>query len=87
MFLVPMPHAFVITFKLFLPECSELARYKLKVRMKFLSRVDELNKLACLPCMDLHSSDGRALQRDAEATGSNPAEAPKNVFWGYFAIT
>ena len=29
----------------------------------FLSRVDELNKLASLQCMGLHSSAGRALQR------------------------
>ena len=31
--------------------------------VSFLSRVDELNKLASLPCMGLHSSAGRALQR------------------------
>ena len=32
-----------------------------------LSRVDELNKLASLQCMGLHSSTGRALQRSVEA--------------------
>ena len=31
--------------------------------VSFLSRVDELNKLASLQCMGLHSSAGRALQR------------------------
>ena len=29
-----------------------------------LSRVDELNKLACFPCMGLHSSAGRELKRE-----------------------
>ena len=52
--------------------------------VSFLSRVDELNKLASLQCMGLHSSAGRALQRHAEATGSNPVEAPKTFFSGYF---
>ena len=32
--------------------------------VSFLSRVDELNKLAGLQCMGLHSSAGRALQRE-----------------------
>ena len=32
-------------------------------RVSFLSRVDELNILASLQCMGLHSSAGRALQR------------------------
>ena len=32
-------------------------------RTSFLSRVDELNKLASLQCMGLHSSAGKALQR------------------------
>ena len=31
--------------------------------VSFLSRVDELNELASLQCMGLHSSAGRALQR------------------------
>ena len=52
--------------------------------VSFLSRVDELNKLACLQYMGLHSSAGRALRANAEATGSNPVEAPKNFFSGYF---
>ena len=54
------------------------------VSVSFLSRVDELNKLASLQCMGLHSSGGRALQRYAEATGSIPVEAPKNFFSGCF---
>ena len=46
-----------------------------------LSRVDELNKLASSQCMGPHSSAGRALQcENAEATGSNPVEAPKDFF-------
>ena len=36
--------------------------------------------------MGLHRSAGGTLQRDAEATGSNPVEAPKIFFSGYFAI-
>ena len=41
--------------------------------------VDELNKLACLQCMGLHSSAGRAhCTANAEATGSNPVA--KNFF-------
>ena len=32
--------------------------------VSFLSRVDKLNKLACSHCMGLHSSAGRALQRE-----------------------
>ena len=35
----------------------------------FLSRVDDLNKLACLQCMGLHSSDGRALQHERRGHG------------------
>ena len=44
----------------------------------FLSRVDELSKLACLKCMDLHSSAGRALQR-------NPLKPRKTFFFGLFS--
>ena len=38
-----------------------------------LSRVDELNKLACFPCMGLHSSAGRELKREynTESQSSN----------------
>ena len=52
--------------------------------VSFLSWVDELNKLAGLHCMGLHSSAGRALQR--ERRGHRFVETPKNVFSGYFAI-
>ena len=37
--------------------------------VSFLSRVDELNKLACLHCMGLHSSAGKALQRERRGHG------------------
>ena len=45
-----------------------------------------LNELSGLQCMSLHSSAGRALQCIAEATGSNPVEAPKNFFRVIFTI-
>ena len=53
------------------------AGYIISFCILFLLRADELNKLACLQCMGLHRSASRALQRDAEATGSNPVEAPR----------
>jgi len=37
----------------------------------------ELNKLACSKCMGLHSSVGRALQRECRAHSVNPLEALK----------
>ena len=37
--------------------------------VSFLSRVDELSKLASLQCMGLYSSDGRALQRERRGHG------------------
>ena len=37
--------------------------------VSFLSRVDELTNLACLPCKGLHSSDWRALQGKHRAHG------------------
>ena len=53
--------------------------------VSFLSRVDELNKLAGLQCMGLHSSKlVEHCSANAEATGSNPVEAPKTFFSGYF---
>ena len=52
--------------------------------VSFLSRVDELNKLASLQCMGLHSSAGRALQRERRGPGSNPFEALKNFFRAIF---
>ena len=39
------------------------AAHCISFSVSFLSRVDELNKLASLKCMGLHSSAGRALQR------------------------
>ena len=39
------------------------AVHSISFSVSFLSRVDELNKLASLQCMGLHSSAGRALQR------------------------
>ena len=54
----------------------------ISLRVSFLSRVDELHDLlASSPCMGLHGSAGRALQRERrEAMGSNPVEAPKSLF-------
>ena len=53
--------------------------------VSFLSRVDELNKLAGHQCMALHSSPlVERCSANAEATGSNPVEAPKSrlfFFW------
>ena len=54
--------------------------------VSFLSQVDEPNKLASYQCMGLHSSAGRALQREEEATVSNPVEGPKILFLGYSVI-
>ena len=46
----------------------------------------QLNKLACLQCMGLHIAQlVEYCSVNAEATGSNPVEAPKNLFSGYFA--
>ena len=54
--------------------------------VSFLSRVDELHKLACSPCMGLHNAVGRALQRERKGhAGSNLVEAPK-TFSSYFTI-
>ena len=36
--------------------------------------------------MDLHNSAGRAQQRNAEATGSNPVEAPKTFFGAFLQL-
>ena len=54
--------------------------------VSFLSRVDELNKLAGSQSVGLHSSASRALQREHKGHGSNRVGAPKNFFSGYFAI-
>ena len=47
--------------------------------VSFLSRVDELNNLASLQCIEHCNAN-------TEATGSNSVEAQKNFFSGYFAI-
>lgn len=54
--------------------------------VSFLYRLDELKfQVAGLQCMGLHSSAGTEhCSMNTEATGSNPVEAPKNFFWGYF---
>ena len=52
--------------------------------VSFLSRVDELNKLASLQYMVFIAQLGEHCSANAEATGSNPVEAPKNFFSGYF---
>ena len=39
--------------------------------VSFLSLVDELNNLACSPCLDLHNANGRALQRERRGHGPN----------------
>ena len=54
--------------------------------VSFLSRVDELNKLAGLQCMGLHSSAGRALQHTLTQRPRVriPLNPRKNVFSGYF---
>ena len=48
--------------------------------IQFLSRVDELNKLASLQCVGLQAQLGEHCSANAEATGSNPVEAPKKFF-------
>ena len=47
----------------------------------FLSRVDELNKLACLQCMGLHRSAGRALQRERRGPGFESRWSPVKLFF------
>ena len=49
--------------------------------VSFFSRVDELNKLAC-PQWVFIAQLGEHCSANAEAMGSNPIEAPKNIFWG-----
>ena len=51
--------------------------------VSFLSRVDELNKLASLSSNGLLPASSLWVA-NAEATGSNPVEAPKVFFSGYF---
>ena len=52
--------------------------------VSFLSRVDELNKLACLRCMGLHSSAGRALQHERRGHGFESRLSPRKPFFGLF---
>ena len=50
--------------------------------VSFLSRVDELNKLACLQCMGLHSSAGRGLQRERRGHGFESRWSPEKLSFG-----
>ena len=55
--------------------------------ISFLSRVDELNKLACLhSAWVLIAQLVEHCSAMAEATGSNPVKTARNFFSGYFAI-
>ena len=50
--------------------------------VSFLSRVDKLNMLSSSQCMGRYSSAARGCSANAEATGSNPVEAPNHFFSG-----
>ena len=52
--------------------------------VSFLSRVDELNKLAGLQGMGLHSSAGRALQRQRRGHGFESRWSPEILFFRLF---
>ena len=52
--------------------------------VSFLSRVDELNKLASLQYRVFIAQLGEHCSANAEATGLNPVEAPKTFFSGFF---
>ena len=54
--------------------------------VSFLSRVDELNKLAPPSIWVFIAQLVEHCSVNAEATGSNPVEALKNFFSGYFTI-
>ena len=56
----------------------------ISVSVPFLSRVDELNKLAASSVWVFIAQLGEHCSANAEATGSNPVEAPKIFFSGYF---
>ena len=58
----------------------------ISISVSFLSRVDELNKLASLQYMGLHSSAGRALQRSQRPRVRIPLEPRKTFFRAIFAI-
>ena len=49
--------------------------------VSFLSRVDELNKLACPQCMGLYSSAGRKLQREYWGLGFESCRSPEKTFF------
>ena len=49
--------------------------------VSFLSRVDGLNKLAGVQCMGLHSSAGRALQRERRGYGFESRWSPGKPFY------
>ena len=56
--------------------------YIISFCVSFLSLVDELNKLVCLQCMVFIAQLVEHRSANAEATGSNPVEAPKTLFLG-----
>ena len=62
-----------------------IAVHIISFSVSFLSRVDELNKLASLQCMGLHSSAGRALQRYRRGHGFESRWSPENLFFGLFS--
>ena len=43
--------------------------------------IPRLNKLTCLPCMGLHSADGRALQRERRGHGFESRWSPEILFF------
>ena len=49
--------------------------------VSFLSRVDELNKLASLQCMGVYSSAGGALQRERRGHGFESRYSPDKTFF------
>ena len=53
--------------------------------VSFLSQVDELNKLASLQCMGLHSSAGRALQALTQRPRVRIPLKPGKSFFGLFS--
>ena len=62
------------------------AVYIISFCVLFLSRFDELNKLAGSQCMGLHSSAGRALQRERRGHGFKSRRSPEKLFSGLYVI-
>ena len=65
--------------------CGNITRDNLHIisfYVSFLSGVDELNKLACLQCMDLHSSAGSTLQRERRGYGFESRWSGEKLFFG-----